>query len=158
VRIVIPGEQVKNGEDIDDDSDDDLTPILAWYLKEIRPRLIGAHPYNHPFCDSDYLFPSTSPAPMEESMGASWYGLGCTEAGVPMTLHQARHVSAYWILSVDPNAWGDAAAVLHIDEMTVRKHYGWMNGKRANDAGRAKLREARRSARKHRKGEFDNAA
>jgi hypothetical protein len=158
VRIVIPGEQVKNGEDIDDDSDDDLAPILAWYLKEIRPRLIAEHPYNRPFCDSDYLFPSTSAAPMEESMGASWYGFGCTEAGVPMTLHQARHVSAYWILSVDPNAWADAAAVLHIDEMTVRKHYAWMNGKRANNAGRAKLRAARKSARKHRKGEFDDAA
>ena len=158
VRIVIPGEQVKNGEDIDDDSDDDLAPILEWYLKEIRPRLIAEHPYNRSFCDSDYLFPSTSAAPMEDSMGSSWYGLGCTEAGVPMTLHQARHVSAYWILSVDPNAWADAAAVLHIDEMTVRKHYAWMNSKRANDAGRAKLREARKSARKHRKGEFNDAA
>ena len=158
VRIVIPGEQVKNGAEIDDDSDDDLTPILAWYLKEIRPRLIEAHPFNHPFLDSDYLFPSTSEAPMERSMCATWYGLGCTEAGVPMTLHQARHVSAYLILSVDPNAWGDAAAVLHIDEMTVRKHYAWMNAKRANDAGRAKLRESRKSAQKHRKGEFDDAA
>jgi hypothetical protein len=159
VRIVIPGEQVKNGEDIDDDSDDDLAPILAWYLDEIRPRLIEAHPFNHPYHDSDYLFPSTSAAPMEESMCAGWYRLGCTEAGVPMTLHQARHVSAYWILSEDPNAWGDAAAVLHIDEMTVRKHYAWMNSKRANDAGRQKLREARKAARKHRKGEeFDDVA
>jgi hypothetical protein len=126
--------------------------------EEIRPRLIAEHPFNHPFLDSDYLFPSTSAAPMERSMCAGWYGFGCTEAGVPMTLHQARHISAYWILSVDPNAWADAAAVLHIDEMTVRKHYAWMNTKRANDAGRAKLREARKSARKHRKGEFDDAA
>lgn len=152
VRIVIPGEEVKNREDIDDHSDDDLMPILKWYLAEIRPRLIGSHPYNCSFCDSNYLFPSTSAAPMEFSMVQSWYGLGCTEGGVPMTLHQARHVSAYLILSVDPNAWADAAAVLHVDEMTVRKHYGWMNGKRANDAGRAKLRESRKSARKHRKG------
>lgn len=153
VRIVIPGEQVKNGEDIDDDDDGDLVPILKWYLSEIRPRLIRSHPHNCSFCDSDYLFPSTSAAPMEFSMVQRCYGLGCTEAGVPMTLHQARHISAYLILSVDPNAWSDAAAVLHIDEMTVRKHYGWMNGKRANDAGRAKLREARKLARKHRKGE-----
>lgn len=158
VRIVIPGDQVKNGEDIDDDGDDDLLPILAWYLEEIRPRLVGAHPYNRPFRDSDYLFPSTNAAPMEKTMASGWYGTGCAEAGLPMTLHQARHVSAYWILSVDPNAWADAAAVLHVDEMTVRKHYAWMNGKRANEAGRAKLREARKAARKHRKGAFDDAA
>ena len=158
VRIVIPGERVKNGAGIDDDSDDDLAPILEWYLAEIRPRLINAHPFNHPYHDGDHLFPSTSAAPMEESMAASWYGFGCTEAGIAMTLHQARHMSAYWILSVDPNAWADAAAVLHIDEMTVRKHYAWMNKKRANESGRGKLREARKSARKHRKGEFDHAA
>ena len=91
-------------------------------------------------------------------MCATWYALGCEEAGVPMTLHQARHISAYWILKVDPNGWGDAAAVLHVDEMTVRKHYGWMNEKRANEAGRAKLREARKATRKHMKGEFENAA
>jgi hypothetical protein len=152
VRVVIPGEQVKNGEDIDDPDDGDLAPILEWYLGEIRSRLIADHPYNRAFCDSDHLFPSTTSAPMEESMAASWYGFGCTEGGVPMTLHQARHVSVYWILSVDPNAWAEAAAVLHVDEMTVRKHYAWMNAKRANDAGRAKLREARKTARKHRKG------
>lgn len=157
VRVVIPGEQVKNGAEIDDDGDDDLTPILKWYLKEIRPRLIAAHPFNRPFVDSDYLFPSTSAAPMERSMCASWYRIGCDTAGVPMTLHQARHISVYFILSADPNAWADAAAVLHIDEITVRKHYAWMNSKRANDAGRAKLREARKLAKKHRKGEFEDA-
>jgi hypothetical protein len=37
VRIVIPGDQVKNGQDIDDDSDDDLAPILEWYLRRSGP-------------------------------------------------------------------------------------------------------------------------
>ena len=87
-----------------------------------------------------------------------WYADGCQEAGVPMTLHQARHVSAYWILKEDPNGWGDAAAVLHIDEMTVRKHYDWMSTQRANESGRAKLQTARKNVRKHRKGEFEHAA
>jgi hypothetical protein len=29
-----------------------------------------------------------------------------------MTLHQARHISALFILDADPNAWAAAAAVL----------------------------------------------
>lgn len=157
-RVTIPGSRTKNGAFIDDPSDDDLMPIVDWYLCEIRPRLIAEHPYNRPFNDSDHLFPSTTPAPMERTMCAAWYAIGCEEAGVPMTLHQARHVSAYWILKIDPDGWGDAAAVLHVDEMTVRKHYGWMNEQRATEAGRAKLREARKATRKHTKGEFENAA
>ena len=71
VQIVIPGSEVKNGEGIDDPSDDDLAPILEWYLREIWPRLISAHPFNRGFCDSDYLFPSTTAAPMERTMCAT---------------------------------------------------------------------------------------
>lgn len=82
----------------------------------------------------------------------------CLEVNFVMTMHQARHVCAYWILSVDPNAWDEAAALLGDNELTVRKYYAWMNKRRASQAGRAKLQQARKGVRKHRPGAFDNAA
>ena len=79
---------------------------------------------------------------------------GLREVGFEMELHQARHVSAYFILSVDPNGWDDAAALLRVDVATARRHYGWMDTHRASAAGREKLREARKRANRHHKGTF----
>lgn len=154
LRVVIAGDQVKNGESIDQIADDDLAPIVRWYLREIRPRLIGAHPFSKAYVDSDYLFPSTSTAPMERSVFNRNFRDGLREVGFEMELHQARHVSAYFILSVDPNGWDDAAALLRVDVATARRHYGWMDTHRASAAGREKLREARKRANRHHKGTF----
>lgn len=158
LRLQVPGEQVKNNADIDEIADDDLAPILRWYLTEIRPRLIAAHPFGKNHVDSDYLFPSTTEGPMERSGFAATFRAACLEVGFDMTMHQARHVCAYWILSVDPNAWGEAAALLGDDEMTVRKYYGWLNERRASEAGRQKLREKRAFSGKHRQGDYADAA
>ena len=75
-----------------------------------------------------------------------------------MTLHQARHVTVYFILDEDPNALGVAAAVLGIDPATVRDHYAWMDSMKAVAKGRALLRQSRKAARKHRKGTHNVAA
>ncbi|UWR34966.1 hypothetical protein K3759_07710 [Sulfitobacter sp. W027] len=158
LRLSIPGEQVKNGAFIDEIADDDLAPIVVWYLKEIRPRLVSEHPFNKPYTDSDYLFPSTSDRPMERSNFSQMFRRACIEVNFDMTMHQARHVTAYWILSMDPNAWDEAAALLGDDELTVRKYYGWMNKRRASKAGREKLQQARKEIHKHRKGEYNDAA
>lgn len=158
LRLHVPGEQVKNNAEIDEIADDDLAPILRWYLTEIRPRLVAAHPFGKNHMDSDYLFPSTTEAPMESSGFSSTFRAACLEVGFDMTMHQARHVCAYWILSVDPNAWGEAAALLGDDEMTVRKYYGWLNERRASEAGRQKLRERRAFSGKHRQGGYADAA
>lgn len=158
LRLSIPGEQVKNGAFIDEIADDDLAPIVIWYLKEIRPRLVSHHPFKKPYSDSDYLFPSTSEQPMERSNFSEMFRRACLEVNFDMTMHQSRHVTAYWILSVDPNAWAEVAALLGDDELTVRKYYAWMNERRASNAGREKLRQARKGIRKHRKGEYDDAA
>lgn len=158
LRLSIPGEQVKNETHIDEIADDDLAPVLTWYLQEIRPRLVSAHPFNKPYTDSDYLFPSTTDRPMERSNFSEMFRRACLEVNFVMTMHQARHVCAYWILSVDPNAWDEAAALLGDNELTVRKYYAWMNKRRASQAGRAKLQQARKGVRKHRPGAFDNAA
>lgn len=158
LRLHVPEEQVKNNADIDEIADDDLAPILRWYLTEIRPRLISAHPFGKNHVDSDYLFPSTSEHPMERSGFAATFRAACREVGFDMEMHQARHVCAYWILSVDPNAWGEVAALLGDDEMTVRKYYGWLNERRASEAARQKLREKRAFSGKHRQGDYTDAA
>jgi hypothetical protein len=158
LRLHVPGEQVKNNADIDEIADDDLAPILRWYLTEIRPHLIAAHPFSKNHVDSDYLFPSTTERPMERSGFSATFSAACLEVGFDMEMHQARHVCAYWILSIDPNAWGEAAALLGDDEMTVRRYYGWLNERRASEAGRQKLREKRAFSNKHRQGDYADVA
>ena len=145
IRLAIPGDQVKNGREIDEIADDDLAPILRWYLDEIRPKLIKSHPFGKNHVDSEYLFPSTSNGPMERSVFAMNFRTACQEVGLDMVMHQARHVCAYWILLVDPNAWGEVAALLRADELTVRKYYVWLDEKKASAAARDEAaREARR--------------
>jgi hypothetical protein len=152
-QIDIPGSETKNGAAIDAPVDDDALPIVDRYLREIRPRLIGDHPYGHDLVDSDYLFPSTRPAAeMEETTFSKHYRAGCVRIGVEMTLHQARHISAYFILDADPNAWAAAAAVLCDDIEIVRAYYAWMDDRKACAAGRSLLKQARARRRKHVKG------
>lgn len=125
----------------------------------IRPRLIKHHPYGHNLVDSDYLFPSTRPgAEMEETTFAKHYRAGCIRIGVDMVLHQAGHISAYFILDEDPNAWAAAAAVLCDEIETVRAYYAWMDDRKACATGRSLLKQARTKRRKHAKGVGRDAA
>jgi hypothetical protein len=48
--------------------------------------------------------------------------------GLDMTLHQARHITGYFILSVDPSASGLVAAVLCNSVTVAMAHYAWMDG------------------------------
>ena len=159
VRISIPGHLVKTGADIEAEADDDARHVVDWYLREIRPRLIGDHPYGRGLVDSDFLFPSSrQKQPMEETTFAEHYRVGVEAVGLDMTLHQARHVTAYFILDADPNALGVAAAVLGIEPGTVRDHYAWMDSMKAVAKGRELLRQSRKAARKHRRGNNNVAA
>ena len=152
-RVDIPGHEVKNGKAIDAPVDDDGLPIIEWYLREIRPRLIACHPYGHKLTDSNFLFPSLDPErPMEETTFAEHYRRGCLRIGVDMVLHQARHICAFYILDENPNAWDAAAAVLGDEIETVKAYYAWMDDRKACATGRAILRDARAKRRRHVKG------
>lgn len=145
VLLSIPGEEVKNGKPIEAELDPEAWSVLRFYLEEIRPRLIEDHPFGKPYAaDSSFLFCSPQQdRPMERSVFASAFNDAVAAAGLDMNLHLARHVTAFFLLDEDPNAWAEAAELLDIDEMTVRKHYAFMCERKAHQAARTKLRRAR---------------
>jgi hypothetical protein len=155
-RLSIPGELVKNGEPIAADLDADAGPVVEWYLEQVRPKLVGDHPYRARLVDSDFLFPSTrADRPLEETAFARHYALGVEAVGLDMTLHQARGITGWLILSEDPSALGLVAELLGDEIATVEAHYAWLDGVKAVREGRALLAEQRRRARGHRKGTFE---
>ena len=87
---------------------------------------------------------------------AAHYAKDVEAVGLDMTLHQARHITAYLILSVDPSALQLAADALGDTVATAMAHYTWMDGVKANREGRVLLREARSAARKHRRGTYED--
>lgn len=153
IELSIPAALVKNRVDIDAEFDPDARPIIEWYLSEIRPRLIEDHPYGCKLVDSDFLFPSTrADRPMEETTFASHYAVGVEAAGLSMTMHQARQITGYLILSVDPSAIALVAAVLNNSVKVAEAHYAWMDGVKAGREARKLLQQARAQSRKHRVG------
>ena len=144
VLLSIPGEEVKNGKPIEGELDPEAWPVLRFYLEEVRPRLITAHPFGKNYADSVYLFCSPRrDRPMETSIFAAVFADAVGAAGLDMTLHLARHISTFFLLDEDPNAWSEAAELLGDAELTVRKHYAFMCERKAHQAARAKLRRAR---------------
>jgi hypothetical protein len=169
LQLSIAGIHVKNGEGVDTPCDDDAWPVIDWYLRKIRPKLLATqqtraagdptlvteHPYGAKLVDSEYLYPSTRPdAAMEETTFAGHCREGAMAAGLDMDLHTARHVTAYLILDADSDAWAEAAAVLNISVETLRKHYAWLDNRKACGSGRTILREQRAASRRHRKGSY----
>jgi hypothetical protein len=143
-RLNIPGEETKNGRPIEGDLDPEARPILRWYLESVRTRLIEAHPCRVNYADGPWLFCSPrADRPMEHSVFAAAYADATQAAGIDMTFHLARHATVFFLLDEDPNAWSEAAEILDIDEMTVRKHYAFICGRKARQAARARLRRAR---------------
>jgi integrase len=144
VLLSIPGEEVKNGRPVEGELDPEAWAVLRFYLEEVRPRLIAAHPFGKNYADSVYLFPSPRrDRPMESSIFAAAFADAVRAAGLDMSLHLARHASVFFLLDEDPNAWAEAAELLGDTEMTVRKHYAFMCERKAHQAARAKLRRAR---------------
>ena len=89
---------------------------------------------------------------MEETTFASHYAVGVEAAGLSMTLHQARQITGYLILSVDPSAIALVAAVLNNSIKVAEAHYAWMDGVKAGREARKLLQQARAQSRKHRLG------
>lgn len=147
VAISIPAALVKNRVPIDIQADPSARPVIDWYLREIRPRLLDDHPYGCGLVDSDFLFPSTrADRPLEETTFATHYTNGAQAVGLNMTLHQARQVTGYFILSIDPSAIAQVAALLCNTPKVAADHYAWMDDERLSRESRALLQQAWRKA------------
>ena len=164
-RVDLPAGETKAGQAFESEADEDFLPVLHWFLRRIRPRLIADHPYaergrakrglsdRRSAVDSDFLFPGPRmDAALDRTTLEERFRRGVRAAGLDLTPHQARHVSAYLILGRDPGAWAAAAEVLGVKEPTLRRHYAWLDTDRLRATGREHLRESRKEASRHRIG------
>ena len=157
-QVDVPGDQTKTGMPVGGEVDDDGLPILVWYRDRIRPRLVDEHPYGkrRAAADSDWFFCGPRmDAPLDRTTLEARWRVGVAAVGLDVELHQARHISAFFILDQDPNAWDAAAEVLGISAGTLKAHYAWMDRRRACRRGREHLRAARKASDKHLKGRHE---
>jgi integrase len=126
-HIRIPGEEVKNGEDLEYPLPDRVARLLKLYLDEIRPRLTGT--------GNPYLFPGETDGPKGASLLSDQIA-HLTEArlGVRMTAHKFRAVAGKIILDQNPTGQEIARQVLgHRDITTTATYYAPLQRDRAID-------------------------
>lgn len=126
-HIRIPGEEVKNGEDLEYPVPDRVVPLLNEYLDKIRPRLART--------DNLYLFPGETDGPKGASLLSNQIA-SLTEArlGVRMTAHKFRAVAGKIILDQNPTGQEIARQVLgHRDITTTATYYAPLGRDRAID-------------------------
>jgi hypothetical protein len=120
-----PGE-VKNARYLRAEIDAQGERMVRSYLTHWRPRYLALNPDTP---DSDCLFPGTCGSATRghghrslETMGTA-FSARLGQAGLDMTMHLARHVSAKIIVNADPRLVGTAAELLGISEATARQFY-----------------------------------
>lgn len=111
----------------------DPRAIVAWFVSEVRPRLLEAHAETSRR-DPCLLFGGVSYA----RLNAIWQN-ATLDAGVPMTPHQVRHALAT-LLANQPGAdYAIIAALLGDTEATVRKNYIFVDQARKHEEGQKLL-------------------
>jgi integrase len=100
VKILIPGKEVKNGEDISIPLPPDVVRFLDLFLKRYRPLLAPIH--------SPYLFSNrTTNRPLSKAqLGQRISELVLEEVGAEINPHMFRHLVAKIILDNVPGAYG----------------------------------------------------
>lgn len=95
----------------------DPREIVAWFVSEVRPRLLDKHIAPH-LRDPGRLFGGVSYA----RLSSIWRTV-TLEAGVPMTPHQVRHAIAT-VMANQPGAdYSVIAALLGDTVATIQKNY-----------------------------------
>jgi integrase len=120
VHLVIPGEDVKNGEPVERELPKQYLELLDIYLKKYRPRLISG--------PSTYLFPNANGSPRNAvSFGRQIGKIILTETGITMHVHLFRHMTVKFHLEAHPEDIETARRLLgHKSLRTTMRSYADM--------------------------------
>jgi integrase len=116
VHVVIPGNEVKNGEDLEFELPADTVDLLDLYLREFHPRLGSG--------DSPWLFPGDKGAKTVNTLGEQIKAHVFKATGLQVNLHLFRHIAAKLHLDRNPGAYEVVRRVLgHRSMDTTIKFY-----------------------------------
>ncbi len=115
-RLLIPGEEMKNGEEMTREIGESLARMLVEYRLKVLPAVVAGAP-DAVFCRPDGR-PLSGEALVRRIRLAVW-----ELAGIRMTPHQFRHLSAVMILDEQPEAYELARDHLGHASSTITARY-----------------------------------
>ena len=128
-----PGQEVKNGLDLEFGLEGDDAAILAWWIDEVRPLALEERGIPK---DNVYLFPGQArPRNLRRgvelpagTVSGAWFAeawaRGAEVVGLRIRPHQARHAAVTIWLAMRPGDYAGAAALVGSSEDIVRRKYG----------------------------------
>jgi integrase len=139
VRLVIPGEETKNGEPLDFPLPPELVRILDLYLERHRPQLVASE------ADQGWLFPGRGGGLKHAvSLGVQISGAVRRHTGLLVHPHLFRHLAAKLALQEAPGNYEQARRLLgHKSIDTTTLYYTGFNGAEAAAVYQAQLLERR---------------
>jgi hypothetical protein len=146
IRVVIPGNFVKNGKEIRFEmrpGPHRFAETVLWYIDNVRP-LILTDPDTGKTASSPWLIPMLSspqrPCPYETFHG--WFvHIMRDVVGVPCTPHNFRHGQASLLYHRYPERIGWIAVRLGDTQETVIRHYAWVHEEKAMAEGQRLISE-----------------
>jgi len=127
VHVVIPGHEVKNGEDLEFELPSNVVRLLDIYLRDFHPRLIDE--------PSPWLFPGREPGQHKAIMtlGEQVRKQVFKSTGLHVNLHLFRHICAKFYLDCMPGGYEVVRRLLgHRSSETTIRFYAGMEGKAAS--------------------------
>jgi integrase len=117
VRLAIPGNEVKNGTDIEAELPKPTVALLDTYLKDYRPLLLDS--------PSPWLFPGRRGGPkVRNALADQITRLIARKTGLRVNPHLFRHVAAKIFLDRNPGAYGVIRLIHgHTSVETTTKYY-----------------------------------
>jgi integrase len=117
--VIIPGDEVKNGEAIELPLPDHLVELLERYRSRVQPVLAPG--------GSPFLFPGQHGPKAEVSLGTQVPRFLQRELGIRLSVHQFRHLVGYLYLQHHPNGHEVVRRMLgHRDIRTTIRFYAGM--------------------------------
>lgn len=122
-HLVIPGEEVKNGQDLEFELSDETVRLIEWYVEHHR-----AAPH-----ENRYLFPGRGPAPKDDQTLRSQIQQTVRDyLGIDVNPHLFRHIAVLFYTRKFPGAYETMRQVLgHRGRETLDKAYAGEEGRYA---------------------------